>query len=83
MLARLPLTQKEESSVLNILLGYTNDRSGIVKTMAMQALADMAHRNPRLLPDVKARIEALVAIGAPAMKARGKKLLGRLEKESP
>ncbi len=83
LLARLPLAREEECSVLNILLGYTNDRSGIVKTMAMQALADMAHRNPRLLPDVKARIEALVAIGAPAMKARGKKLLGRLEKESP
>jgi hypothetical protein len=80
MLARLPLSQKEESSVLNILLGYTNDRSSIVKTMAMQSLADIACRNPRLLPEVKQHIEELIVIGTPAMKARGKKLLAVLGK---
>ena len=78
MLARLPLTREEESSVLNILLGYTNDRSSIVKAMAMQALADIAYRNRRLLPEVKQHIEELIVIGTPAMKARGKKLLGKL-----
>ncbi|MDR0781241.1 MAG: hypothetical protein LBF16_11195, partial [Pseudomonadales bacterium] len=73
MLARLPLSHKEEASVLNILLGYTNDRSSIVKTMAMQALADMACRSPALLPEVKQHMEELVVIGTPAMKARGRK----------
>jgi len=45
MLARLPLSGTEETAVLDILLSYTNDRSAIVKTMAMQALADIAALN--------------------------------------
>jgi HEAT repeat protein len=78
MLARLPLSKAEELSVLNILLNYTNDRSSIVKTMAMQALADIAFRHPPLLPEVKQHIEELTVIGTPAMKARGRKLLAKL-----
>ncbi|RZI41985.1 hypothetical protein EGT07_15380 [Herbaspirillum sp. HC18] len=80
MLARLPLSKTEELSVLGILLGYTNDRSSIVKTMAMQALTDMACRSPRLLPEVGQHIEELTAIGTPAMKARGRKLLVKLKR---
>jgi hypothetical protein len=78
MLARLPLTQAEEDTVVNLLLGYTNDRSSIVKTMSMQALADIALRAQRLLPAIKQHIEELSVIGTPAMKARGKKLLKSL-----
>lgn len=80
MLARLPLSEPEERSVVNILLSYTNDRSSIVKTMAMQALADIATRNRRLLPDVKRHIEELMVIGTPAVKARGRKLIEKLAK---
>ncbi len=82
MLARLPLTEAEEVTVVNVLLGYTNDRSSIVKTLSMQALADIALRSHRLLPGIKQHIEALSIIGTPAMKARGKKLLKSLAKES-
>lgn len=80
MLARLPLSRSEELAALNILLNYTNDHSSIVKTMAMQALADMAFRSHRLMPEVKQHIEELTAIGTPAMKARGRKLLAKLAK---
>lgn len=80
MLARLPLSKTEETAVLNILLSYTNDRSSIVKTMAMQALADIALRSLRFLPEVQRHIEELTATGTPAMKARGKKLLKQLLK---
>ena len=80
MLARLPLSKVEEDRVVNILLGYTNDRSSIVKTTAMQALADMALRSKRLCPDVLQHIQELTVIGTPAMKARGRILEVRLSK---
>jgi len=75
MLARLPLTEGEEGAVVNLLLSYTNDRSSIVKTMAMQALTDIALRNRRRIPEIRQHIEELSVIGTPAMKARSKKLL--------
>ena len=83
MLARLPLSEREEARVLDLLLSYTNDPSSIVKTMAMQALADLAKRNPRLRPEVMQDIEELMATGTPAMKARGRKLLWRMALEIP
>lgn len=78
MLARLPLTAAEENAVVELLLAYTNDRSSIVKTMAMQGLADIALRSPRWRPEIVRHIKELSAIGTPAMRARGRKLLGRL-----
>lgn len=81
MLARLPLSEAEESAVVSLLLSYADDRSRIVKTLAMQALADIALRNRRLLPAIKPHIEELTALGTPAMKARGKKLLESLAKD--
>lgn len=80
MLARLRLSNSEEKSVIGLLLSYTNDRSSIVKTMSMQALADIALRSPSHLPEVRQHIEELMVIGTPAMKARGKKLLKTLTK---
>lgn len=81
MLARLPLTESEEINVVNLLLGYLNDRSSIVRTLSMQALADIALRSHRLLPEIKRHIEELAGIGTPAMKARSRKLLKRLVME--
>lgn len=79
MLARLTLSQAESKCVVDTLLAYTNDRSSIVKTMAMQALADLALRDDKLRPAVLRHIRELVAIGTPAMRARGRMLLGRLD----
>jgi hypothetical protein len=79
MLARLPLTAKERRPVMQMLLSYTNDRSSIVRTMAMQALADIALRDEALLPAVCRHIEELCVVGTPAMKARGRKLLTLLD----
>lgn len=78
MLARLPLSGAEEEQAVGLLLGYTQDRSSIVKTMAMQALADIALRSRHRLPDVRRHIEELCATGTPAMKARGRKLMRAL-----
>lgn len=75
LLARLPLSDDEARAVVAILLDYTNDASSIVKTMAMQALTDIAVRHPVWLAEVRRHITELMVIGSPAMQARGRKLL--------
>jgi hypothetical protein len=79
MLPRVEWGPTERRQVLRILLGYLNDRSSIVRTFAMQALADLTRRAPRLRPTVLGRLRKLTAGGTPAMKARGRKLLTELE----
>ena len=83
LLARLPLTAAEEDAVVGLLLGYTQDRSSIVKTLAMQALADMALRSRRFLPEVARHIAELSVTGTPAMQARGRKLQKILRQDGP
>jgi hypothetical protein len=78
MLVRLQLSEAEQIAVADLLIGYLNDRSSIVKTFAMQALADLAMRNESLRPLAFQHIKELSVIGTPAMKARGKKLLNDL-----
>lgn len=79
MLSRLQLNQREQQHVIDLLFSYTNDTSGIVKTMAMQSLADLAMRDETLRPLVRQHIEALSVTGTPAMRARGRKLLVTLD----
>lgn len=80
MLSRLPLSAREQQRVINILLSYTNDRSSIVKTMAMQSLADLAMRDEKLRPLIQRHVEELSITGTPAMQARGRHLLATLSK---
>jgi len=61
-----------------ILYSYLEDRSRIVKTFSMQALADLAIQDPELRGSIVERLEELTRTGSPAMKSRGKKLLARL-----
>lgn len=80
MLARLALTKSEQTAVINVLMGYMDDRSSIVKTSAMQALYDIAVRYEAWQPVALLQIKELIAIGTPAMKARGRKLLAKLNR---
>ncbi|MEJ2345344.1 MAG: hypothetical protein P8076_13450 [Gammaproteobacteria bacterium] len=82
MLARLPLTEREQMTVVNILTGYMNDRSSIVKTMAMQSLYDLAERYTALRPIARLHIGELAVSGTAAMKARGRKLLATLNRDA-
>ena len=79
LLPRLELTAEERQVVINILEGYLNDKSSIVKTFAMQALADLAMEEVGLRQEIIGKIEALTASGTPAMRSRGKKLLKKLK----
>jgi hypothetical protein len=78
MLARLPLSAAEEAFAVDLLLSFTQDRSSIVKTLAMQALIDIGLRNRRWLPAVERQVRALAVMGTPAMRSRAKRLLGAL-----
>jgi hypothetical protein len=80
MLVRLPLAESDAGAVMEILEGYTKDRSAIVRTEAMQAMADLAEIHRLFLPGTVRRIEALVKDGTPAMRARGRKLLAKLSR---
>lgn len=79
MLPRLELSDKDRKSVATILRGYLKDKSRIVKTFAMQSLADLALQDSRLLASVTRRISAIMRKGSPAMKSRGRKLLLQLK----
>ncbi len=80
ILPRLKLTTIERAVVVEILFDYLRDKSSIVKTFAMQALADLAARDPQLQSKIRPLLEELTQIGTPAMRARGRKLLHQLSR---
>ena len=65
---------------MDIVFDYLRDRSSIVKTFAMQALADLASQDASLRAQILPLLEELTAIGTPAMRARGRKLLQHLNR---
>jgi len=61
--------------VFALLLRYLKDDSRIVKTFAMQAIAELAARDDAYLDQARDLIRNLTATGTPAMMARGRMLL--------
>ena len=82
ILPRLLLTDSERRRVAQILQSYLEDRSSIVKTFAMQGLADLTDQYASLRPTVVDLIRSLTRTGTPAMRARGRKLLQKLERQN-
>jgi hypothetical protein len=80
MLARLRLTPKERDLAVAILIEYLEDKSSIVRTFAMQGLADFAVQDERLRVRVIPILEQLTNTGSAAMRARGRKLLKTLHR---
>jgi len=80
MLPRLALSKREQKKAVDILLKLIEDKSKIVKTCCMQALAELAEKNRQILPGVICRLTELTRTGSPAMKSRGRKLLDKLQK---
>lgn len=79
MVPRLPLNARERLLVASLLNRYLEDRSSIVKTFALQGLADLAQDDPGLRPRVLEILREATRTGTAAMKARSRKLLSRLE----
>jgi hypothetical protein len=81
LFSRLELTNDDRKEVLKILSIYLKDKSKIVRTFSMQALADMAEQDKSLKPGIVQTLEVLTREGSPAMKSRGRKLLLKLKEQ--
>jgi hypothetical protein len=81
----LPLTVPECRRVAAALYTYLDDPSSIVKTAALQGLADLTLHDPSTLPAVLDLLRIHGRSGTAAMRARSRILLKRLEapKERP
>ena len=82
MIPRLKLTPKETAAATEIFFEYLKDKSKIVVTFAMQALADLAIKAPDISTRVIRAVEKLIQTGSPAMQSRGKKIRMQLKNHS-
>jgi len=80
MAGRLPLTVPEASRAAATLQSWLADSSSIVKTAALQGLADLARRDPSLLPAVLDLLRVQGRSGTAAMRARSRILLKQWER---
>lgn len=80
VLPRLRWTAVEQRRVYRLLTDYLRDGSSIVKTCAMQALADISVQVPGLRSAVLRRLKMATARGTPAMRARGRNILVAMSK---
>jgi len=79
-LGRLPLTLPDCRRAAAAFQTYLNDPSSIVKTAALQGLADLTRNDPSQLPAVIDLLRIHGRSGTPAMRARSRILLIKLEK---
>lgn len=80
MISRLVLSAKERQAAADSLHAYLEDRSSIVRTFALQGLADLAATDQSMRPAVMELLRESARNGTAAMKARSRKLLARMEK---
>jgi HEAT repeat protein len=76
---RITLTIPECRRAAAALYAYLDDPSSIVKTAALHGLADLTRQNPESLPEVIDLLRVAGRSGTPAMRARSRILLKRLE----
>ena len=79
-ISRLPLTVPEARRAAAVLHTYLEDKSSIVKTAALQGLAELTRHDPASLPAVLDLLRIHGRSGTPAMRARSRLLLAQLEK---
>lgn len=79
MAGRLPLTVPEARRAAATLQSWLGDSSSIVKTAALQGLADITRHDPSLLPAVLDLLRIHGRSGTAAMRARSRILLQQLQ----
>lgn len=80
LIPRLELKRAEAQRAAELLRGYLEDRSSIVKTAALQGLADLARQDGEMLLEVQDLLRVTGRSGTPAMRARSRILLKRQER---
>ena len=78
MLPRLHLRPSERQAAARTLQSYHTDPSSIVRTFALQSLADLAQGDAVLRPLALRSLRQAVRTGTPAMRARAARLLREL-----
>jgi HEAT repeat protein len=81
MLPRLELSPEEQEQAVKILTSYLGDKSKIVQTFSLQALADLAGQEQSLIQQVLTILEEASQSGSSAVKSRVKKLQARMNKQ--
>ncbi len=79
MLPRVKLTRGEQRRAFEQLKTFADDKSGIVRTFALQAMFDLSQQDASLRGETRAWIERQMEHGTPAVKSRGRKLLTLLK----
>ena len=79
VLPRLALTLPEARRAAATLYTFLDDRSSIVKTAALQGLADLTRHDPDSLSAVLDLLRIQGRSGTPAMRARSRHLIKRLD----
>lgn len=82
MLPRLELSAEERELTIKILTSYLGDKSKIVQTFSLQALADLAEKDRGLIPQVSAILASAAGSGGPAVVSRVKKLQARFDRQA-
>jgi hypothetical protein len=77
VLGRLPLKGQDKAVVVDLMYERLRDKSGLNRTVAMQALMDLAENDVGLRARVTPIVREALEGGTPAMQARAKKLLGK------
>jgi len=77
---RLKLTPRECRRAAEVLSGWLDDRSSVVKTCAMQGLAELSLQDESLRNEATDLLRVHSRSGTPAMRARGRILLEQMEK---
>ncbi|HLI75317.1 MAG TPA: hypothetical protein VKV02_00105 [Acidobacteriaceae bacterium] len=80
LLPRLPLSVEERCRTVAVLERCLEAKSSLVRTFALQGLADLARQEESFAPLVLDRLRTAERTGTPAMKARSRKLLRELER---
>jgi hypothetical protein len=75
ILGRLPLKGQDKVLVVDLMFERLRDKSGLNRTMAMQALMDLSEQDARLRARVRPIVLEFLDNGTPAMRA-GKKTFG-------
>ena len=79
VIPRLQLSVAEARRAAATLYTFLEDRSSIVKTAALQGLADLTRHDPDSLPAVLDVLRIQGRSGTPAMRARSRRLIQRLD----
>jgi len=76
VLGRLPLKGQGKAVVVDLMFERLRDKSGLNRTMALQALVDLSEDDARLRMRLGPIAREFLENGTPAMKARARRLLG-------